>query len=122
MVRLFAQPGQRFRHHHALPLQLAVAISSPGFFFRHREDPSYVKFAGIGERRGLKPLARRAVFPFQNARGLLVREKLLWQNVLRNGIRPLSWGLAKMSGICRNIWRQKIMRFTAALFLAPFLS
>lgn len=45
--------------------------------------PTTVKFAEIRERRAPSP-AHHAVFPFQNARDLLVREKLLWQNVLRN--------------------------------------
>jgi hypothetical protein len=33
---------------------------SPGFLFRHRKAPSYVKLAGIGERRALR--ARTGVF------------------------------------------------------------
>src|ERR1700694_4811329 len=60
MVRLFAQPGQRSRHHHALPL-LLPASRSPILRQVCRKRGTPRTFA-----------ARPAVFPFQNASVLLV--------------------------------------------------
>jgi hypothetical protein len=65
-----------------------------GLYEQPGDERSKRCFHHSGQQPGVPDVNARpgAVFPSQNARGLLVQEKLLWQNVLRNGSRHLPCG------------------------------